>query len=476
MKTVSTAYRNSMNSAFRSQSEVRISLERTHDIAVFGSDIITSVAQTTDIDPVSRKLPTETLSFSIIDIDGAYNPNAPSSEWEDIDANATVTVQFGYRVSGSVEWLERDEYILTGRPSYENGVANFQATKRLATLTNTYYKGVFPSNAMTYFAMAEMVLKDAGVPESKYVLDEYLSYYPVSAPMPIDTHRNCLQMIAHACGCALYTDSLGRITIKHLNLATMKPLAFQITRRDIVKDSEAISKIEPVYKTEAYRYGYSEFEENSKEIYKDTLTLDNVTDFHIEFNTSKDVVVSVNGVTVSADIYARAARVELQPGVETTISATGYPVKTSSNLYTRYITSDVNAGIDTSDNPIVTNYDVCAILAENMALYLKYRTNIELAYRGNPELQALDCISYYTQFGTITQCLVLKSVINYNGALSGQLILKILSEEAARNLLDVTGDIVYESNGEAITTSETKDIRADYLTAQIDEFIVEVVD
>lgn len=475
MKTVTAEYKDSMESAFRSQSEVRITIIQSSGNIVFESDSISNMTQTTDIDPISRRLPTETLEFSVLDTEGTYNPVAPSSEWEGIDANAEILLEYGYQLGNNTVWLSSDSYVLSGKPTYSKGIALFKANKKLATLTGTFYKEAFTSSSYTYEALAIQVLADAGLSSSEYVLDDYLSSYNSSAPIPIDTHKNCLQMIAHACGCALYTDSNGKITIKHIIFFALTPLDFHLTRRDIVRGTEETNKLSPIYKTEAYKYSYYETETEAKEVYRETITTTDTTDYHIEFEAAKNVIVNVNGSEISANVYAQSADFTLVGSGETTIIATGYPVKENSSVYTKLVSSDSSGGIDTMKNPIVTDYSVCAILAENTALYLQYRNTNYLSYRGNPELQALDCIYYTDGFGTLLKALVLKNTIKFNGALSGELILKNLSEIDGAELYDSLDEIVYDNTDEAIMTTEPKKILANYTTAQINQFIGEVI-
>lgn len=474
MKAVSQAYRESMDSSFRAESEVKVTLKRKMGDVVFTSDVIASLTQVNEVDPISRRLPNETLAFSVIDVDGDYNPVSPTTSWKDSDINAPIILQFGYHVGDSIEWLATDSYILSGRPTYDNGLATFSATKRLATLTGTFYKGVLTESNYSYAALAISVLHDAGIFSQEYVIDDYLYSYYSSAPIPIDTHRNCLQMIAHACCCALYTDSTGRIIFKHLNIVTVPQTGFKLRQRDVKRKSEKISKIEPIYKSEAYFYGYANFEDE-REISKDQFSLFDSLDYHVEFSTSKNVSVTVNGDPVDADIYAQAVDFPLSGNGQVSIVVKGNPIRTTSSVYTNLITSDANAGVETIQNPIVTDYSVCAILAENTGLYLQYRITNSFQYRGNPELEALDGIQYYTRFGDIADCIVLKNVISYNGALSGEIILKNLSERDSNNLLDSLGDIVYEVDGEAITTNEMSDITADYTTQEINSFIERVI-
>lgn len=473
MKTVSQAYKQSMQSAFRAQSEVKVVIQGIGGTKVFDTSIIKTLTINNEIDPLSRKLPTELVSFSIIDLEGRYNPYSPTTEWNDADKNASFTVQFGYYVNGSIEWLASDKYILSGRPTFDNGIASFSGHKKLYTLTEKYYKGVFPTTQISYYNLAYAVMTDAGLTSSEYYIDDYLRSYNTKAALPIDSHKNCLQLIAHATGCALYTDSNGVVTIKRINFMFMTPLDFKITRRDVMRSKEKITKLDPLYKAEAYQYSY-DATGTSKEIVKNE-GVQPTDSYHVEFEMAKSVTVYLNDVSATADIYASAADLSVPEPYESDVIVNGVPVSVGKRLISSYITSDSSGGTDTQDNPLVTEYSVASILWANTAEWLQRRTKSTFTYRGNPELQVLDCVQYENPFGTISNVIILKNNITFNGALSGEITLKDLSQADGEKLYDSLKTVVSDSTGEDITTSEASIVYADYTTQQMDTFITEVL-
>lgn len=67
--------------------------------------------------------------------------------------------------------------------------------------------------------MAEEVLLDADLTLTEqgthpWEIDESLKQMFTTAALPIDTHMNCLQLIAHAARCRLFTDDDNIIHIK----------------------------------------------------------------------------------------------------------------------------------------------------------------------------------------------------------------------------------------------------------------------
>lgn len=179
---------------------------------------IVSTQQKHDVDPLSRRLPTETMQFSILDYEHKYDPDNPAGIYAYVDKNSPIEIQFGYELpDGSVEWLKPDNYVLNAKPSAQNNQATFNGTGLIGSLTGTFYKSKLGSKSL--YNMAEEVLLDAGLTLTEqgtnpWEIDEALKDMFTTAALPIDTHMNCLQLIAHAACCRLYTDDDNIIHIR----------------------------------------------------------------------------------------------------------------------------------------------------------------------------------------------------------------------------------------------------------------------
>lgn len=179
---------------------------------------IVSTQQKHDVDPLSRRLPTETMQFTILDYEHKYDPDNPAGIYAYVDKNSPIEIQFGYELpDGSVEWLKPDNYVLNAKPSAHNNQATFNGTGLIGSLTGTFYKSKLGSKSL--YNMAEEVLLDAGLTLTEqgtnpWEIDEALKDMFTTAALPIDTHMNCLQLIAHAACCRLYTDDDNIIHIR----------------------------------------------------------------------------------------------------------------------------------------------------------------------------------------------------------------------------------------------------------------------
>ena len=179
---------------------------------------IVSTQQKHDVDPLSRRLPTETMQFTILDYEHKYDPDNPAGIYAYVDKNSPIEIQFGYELpDGSVEWLKPDNYVLNAKPSAQNNQAAFNGTGLIGSLTGTFYKSKLGSKSL--YDMAQEVLLDAGLTLTEqganpWEIDEALKDMFTTAALPIDTHMNCLQLIAHAACCRLYTDDDNIIHIR----------------------------------------------------------------------------------------------------------------------------------------------------------------------------------------------------------------------------------------------------------------------
>lgn len=179
---------------------------------------IVSTQQKHDVDPLSRRLPTETMQFTILDYEHKYDPDNPAGIYAYVDKNSPIEIQFGYELpDGSVEWLKPDNYVLNAKPSAQNNQATFNGTGLIGSLTGTFYKSKLGSKSL--YDMAQEVLLDAGLTlteqgENPWEIDDALKNMFTTAALPIDTHMNCLQLIAHAACCRLYTDDDNIIHIR----------------------------------------------------------------------------------------------------------------------------------------------------------------------------------------------------------------------------------------------------------------------
>jgi hypothetical protein len=165
------------------------------------------------IDFLSLSLTQKQFSFTIDNRRQIYNPLNPSGLYAYLAAKQPVEVDYGYELDdGSIEWILGDNLVLESTPTISDNQAQFPAVDNLTNLTGMFPKGLYRPSGISLYDLAKEVLDDAGV--EHYVIDEHLKSVYTKAALPVATHRECLQIIANAGQCILYTDRNGYIKLE----------------------------------------------------------------------------------------------------------------------------------------------------------------------------------------------------------------------------------------------------------------------
>lgn len=426
---------------------------------VYDDSVILNVKQTNDVDPLSRWLPKEKLTFSIIDFPQDYNPDNPNGIYTAIDTASPVEISYGLDLSdGTTEWLKPDRYILTAKPTVDNNKATFTATGYTDLLTHEYYKGKYYTNGRSLYNLAVDVLKDAGVTE--YRLDSSLKSIKSNIPLPVDKCNNLLQMIAHAGMCTLYTTDENVVVIEKFEprfqsnpdnyefvsgtgySGLLMPFAHEvlsvIDNQSIKQGSMKVEKIPELrrVKVKSYQHSFNKMTEPEDEsdipepvekssVFKSDFEINGTEEIRITFDSPcQDIEYKVDhGTLLSKSEYAYMAVLTVNGKGTVSIEALAYPATVNEQTITHTANSKGSEDDEVS-NPLVSSSSHAKQLARHIASYLKYRNTYTLNYRGNPELETGDYVSVQTPFTEKVPSLVLTDEINYNGALSGKLTLK----------------------------------------------------
>lgn len=469
MKNTTYNYQLTMAKAFRPKNHMAIVIKTALSQFAFYDDDIISAKKVDDVDPITRRLPKHTFEFSIADYKDEYNPSNPQGKWESVDENAIVTAIIGLELAdGTVEWLTPDIYYLEGKPNVSNGVVTFKAVSTLSILTNKFYK--ITAGSHTYYELATAILNDAGI--TNYSISDVLKNYTTTAPLPIDTSANLLQMIAHATSCVL-TASRGKIAIMPYEINDIEFDGNPITLTDIAMNGDKVSKIEPLYKVQANRYTYTP-EQDQKELFKTDIYLNGTTTYHCEFDAATNVAITTNATIVSSNIYARAADLTLSGNGSFTITITGNPYVSAVDVSEVIASIDVNGGIDLENNVLITNEPTRTRLLTRTRDYLSLRLTHEIQYRGNPEIEALDGIYLHSTYA-LSDAIVLSSSITYNGAISGTIIAKAIRDTQHVDLYDSNNELVGDYTGETISVLGTNNYKSEFTYTQMNEFCQQVL-
>ena len=183
-----------------------------------------SYSHTQSADPLTTELPKVEVSFAISNLDNSYNPHNAQGLSKYLMERQEIKVKYGYKINDKVEWIDAGKVYLSEWDAPQDGMtAEFKASDLLEFMRKNYYGGMYYPNGISLYDLAVDVLTDADLPLNndgsvKWKIDECLKDIYTVAPLPIDTHANCLQLIANAGGCVIYQNRQGVLLIEKRNI------------------------------------------------------------------------------------------------------------------------------------------------------------------------------------------------------------------------------------------------------------------
>ena len=189
---------------------------------VYSKTELFNYSHTQSVDPVSNSLPKTEIKFSIGNADGEYNPYNEQGMAKYLIARQEVKTRYGLKLNdGSVEWIKGGTFYLSEWYAKQNGLTADFTARDLLEFMSTIYEDNHDLTSRNLYDLAERVLISADLPLNddgtvKWVIDGSLKSKYTTAPLPRDTHANCLQLIANAGECVLYQDRNGTLHIESL--------------------------------------------------------------------------------------------------------------------------------------------------------------------------------------------------------------------------------------------------------------------
>ena len=429
---------------------------------VLGQRELAEAVHTMELDPIGRRLPTGTFSFSAVNVNlltgaqnGLYDPDNPQGIWKYFEQRNPITVRYGQQLTGGmhwgdaaamewddllptgwrelyqggfVEWMPGGRFYLTGQPTVEGLYAKFSATDALGLLDGTYYKGVWDGAPHSLWELATAVLEDADLPrrrqdEQPWALWEGLKQITTTAPLPAKQHRECLQLIAHAACCLLYADRDGVIRIQPDESAQS---GVSIGLSAMLESAPKVEKTASLLQVECPATVYAPAEKESQ-LHKGTYQVDGQLTLHLTWNQAADIRVECEGAQVTSQaLYAAAGALVLEGSGTATLIVSGKKLETScQNAVALVPDADENGTAETLDNPLITELDRALAVAAWVREHLLRRSTYTCSTRGNPELDPADRVLLDTQWEPAAPAQVLKNQLTYTGGgLKGEMILK----------------------------------------------------
>lgn len=380
---------------------------------------IFSFSHSQEVDPISSSLPKSEIDFSVDNTDDLYNPNKSDGLSKYLMERQELKVRYGFKLDDKVEWIDSGTFYMSEWDAPQNGLtATFKARDLLEFMRDTYYYGMYFPEGKSLYDLALSVLQDADLPleddgSVKWVIDESLKNIYTIAPLPIDTHANCLQLIANAGGCVIYQDRKG---VLHIEKLVTTETDYRITHFNSYSKSD-ISLSKPLKQVDVPCYSYT-ISADSTELYKGTMTINGTQELLIKYSGSAiDVVTIVSGGTLdSATYYTGACKLIVTATGDVDITITGKTLVQSSLIVTT--PSGLTGETISVTNPLITSQERATSVGAWVEGYMKNRMVLKSSWRADPRLDALDIVENENEYN-INNVIMTTVKYSYNGAFRG---------------------------------------------------------
>lgn len=180
---------------------------------VYYNDSVMSSALDSYVSPIGADVPQFDFSVTLKNYDHYFNVDNPNSAINYLETGQEIDIMYGYQTPGSdtIEWIQGNHLWCSEWESDDN-TATIRCQDIFRNMDGEYVKGLYSAAGKSYYALAEEILKDAGI--SEYYIDPRLKKLYSNNPIPRVKYKEALQIIANACRCVLTQSRDGKVQIK----------------------------------------------------------------------------------------------------------------------------------------------------------------------------------------------------------------------------------------------------------------------
>lgn len=180
---------------------------------VYYNDSVMSSALDSYVSPIGADVPQFDFSVTLKNYDHYFNVDNPNSAINYLETGQEMDIMYGYQTPGSdtIEWIQGNHLWCSEWESDDN-TATIRCQDIFRNMDGEYVKGLYSAAGKSYYALAEEILKDAGI--SEYYIDPRLKKLYSNNPVPRVKYKEALQIIANACRCVLTQSRDGKVQIK----------------------------------------------------------------------------------------------------------------------------------------------------------------------------------------------------------------------------------------------------------------------
>lgn len=180
---------------------------------MYYNDSVMSSALDSYVSPIGADVPQFDFSVTLKNYDHYFNVDNPNSAINYLETGQEMDIMYGYQTPGSdtIEWIQGNHLWCSEWESDDN-TATIRCQDIFRNMDGEYVKGLYSAAGKSCYALAEEILKDAGI--SEYYIDPRLKKLYSNNPIPRVKYKEALQIIANACRCVLTQSRDGKVQIK----------------------------------------------------------------------------------------------------------------------------------------------------------------------------------------------------------------------------------------------------------------------
>lgn len=150
---------------------------------VYYNDSVMSSSLDSYVSPIGADVPQFDFSVTLKNYDHYFNVDNPNSAINYLETGQEMDIMYGYQTPGSdtIEWIQGNHLWCSEWESDDN-TATIRCQDIFRNMDGEYVKGLYSAAGKSYYALAEEILKDAGI--SEYYIDPRLKKLYSNNPIP----------------------------------------------------------------------------------------------------------------------------------------------------------------------------------------------------------------------------------------------------------------------------------------------------
>ena len=163
---------------------------------MFDNESLISTTYKASCQHIMDSLPSKDFQFTISNLNKRFAADDPHSFVSFLQEQQEIEFTYGRKL------LDGTMYTIPGGKMYlkswssDDTQAKFTSVGLLDYVSGTYKNGQYYPNGISLYDLAVLIFEDAGI--EKYCIDNYLKTLITHNPVPIQKHRNLLQLICNA--------------------------------------------------------------------------------------------------------------------------------------------------------------------------------------------------------------------------------------------------------------------------------------